>query len=98
MLVPVFVRQQDGVFTATVPDLPACRLEDRDEGLAVARLRLMIEGALADLLIAGRPLPAVSDINNLRGDERYRDGRWYDVHFNLAHIEAVARHQSRPRG
>jgi hypothetical protein len=98
MLVPVFVRQQNGVFAATVPDLPAFRLEDPDEGLAIARLRLAIEGALVDLLIAGRLPPAVSNINDLRGDQRYRDGRWYDVHFNLAHVEAVARHQSRQRG
>jgi hypothetical protein len=97
MLIPVFVHQQGGLFTACAPSLPECRLEDRDGGLAVARLRLVIEGALADRLIAGRPLPEISEIGMLRADERYRNGRWYDVHFNMAHIEAVARHQSRNR-
>lgn len=94
MFVPIFVRQQNGVFTASAPDIPTCRVEDRDEGIAVARLRLVIEGALADLLLAGRPLPRIRPIEDARAGHPHGDGRWYDVHFNLAHIEAVARHQS----
>jgi hypothetical protein len=59
----------------------------------VARLRLVIEGALADPIIAGLPLPRPGGEAGMRPARRHRGGHWYDVHVNVAHIEAVARHQ-----
>ena len=94
MMVSVVIEEQPGqVFTAIAPDLPQCQLQDTDPGNAFARIRLAIEGALADLLLAGKPLPAIRSAADWRADSRFAGGRWYEMHMNIGHIEAVARHQ-----
>lgn len=97
MLVPIFIHRQPSGYAALAPDLPACLVEDTDQGRAFARLRLVIEGAIADLMISGQPIPAPRPTADWASDPHYRHGHWYEVHINLAHIEAVARHQ-RGRG
>jgi predicted RNase H-like HicB family nuclease len=87
-------RLRSGDVLATAPDLPGCSVLDRDESDAFARIRLAVEGALADLLLAGRPVPDVRPGAEWRADPGYRDARWYDVHINMRHLEALARHQA----
>jgi predicted RNase H-like HicB family nuclease len=86
-------KEDSGAFQASAPDLPGCSLVDPDKDRAFARLRLVIEGALADALLAGKPLPAVHPPGHWRDDPRYAGALWYEAHMNVAHIEAVARHQ-----
>lgn len=81
-------------YLATAPDLAGCTLTDPDHGTAFARLRLLIEGQLADQLLAGRPLPPLRAAEAWRAEARFAGARWYELHVNLPHIEAVARHQA----
>lgn len=98
MLIAIAIeRRPAGAVRGSAPDLPGCCLDDTDAGQAFARLRLLIEGRLADLLLAGSELPAVRPIAEWQRDVRFQGAAWYEVHINLAHLAAVARHQSGPR-
>jgi len=89
----------DGKLRALAPDLDHCDLEGTTEHELLPRLRLAIEGELTRLLIAGTALPESRDGQRPTG----LDGtslnagsvRWLTVHINLAHLEALARHQTR---
>lgn len=96
MLVTVMITATPpGRFTATVPDLPGCVLTDGDQGSLLARTRLAIEGRLIDALLAGEELPVARDPADWRADGRFAGARALQVHMNLAHLRAVARHQRR---
>lgn len=82
-----------GDFRASAPDLPGVELTDRDAGNAFARIRLAVEGALADGLLAGRAPPPRRTLAEWQREPSYAGARWYEVHINLGHLEAVARHQ-----
>ncbi|MCK6371923.1 MAG: hypothetical protein L6Q83_11500, partial [Gammaproteobacteria bacterium] len=62
---------------------------------ACARLRLLIEGRLADLLLTGDAIPQPRPPSAWRKDPALRDSTLYEMHINLPHIQAVARHQRR---
>lgn len=94
MLITVVIENlPNGDLRAVAPDLPGCTLTGPDDGNALARMRLAIEGALADLLLDGKPIPVVMSAASWRLDPRFRTSRCYEVHMNLGHIEAVGRHQ-----
>lgn len=94
MLVTVVIQPHpDGGFLATAPDLRGCSLVDHDEGNAFARIRLAMESFLADELLSGQALPQVAPVDSWKNHRQYAGGRFYEVHMNLRHLEAVARHQ-----
>ncbi len=94
MFISIAIQQQaPGRIRATAPDLPGCSLEDAEVASACARLRLAIEGYLADLLLAGEPVPEPRSLVQWRDDAKLAGADWYEMHINIAHIEAVARHQ-----
>lgn len=84
-----------GSLRALAPDLPGCDLQGHTEQELLPRLRLAIEAAVTEHLLAGRPLPDTRDgdppPDGLRGiPER---PRWLQVHINVAHLVALAAHQ-----
>lgn len=97
MLFTVVIEDQaDAGFRAIAPDLDDCAVSDPDPGNALARVRLLVEGTLADLLLAGQPVPSPAPAGAWRRDPRFARGRFYEVHMNLDHLRAVARHQQQP--
>jgi predicted RNase H-like HicB family nuclease len=88
----------DGSLRAIAPDLAHCDLTGSTEQELLPKLRLAIEGELTRLLLAGKPLP------DSRNGEPKRDFnppglartpvRWLNVHINIGHLEALARHQA----
>jgi hypothetical protein len=89
----------DGKLRAVAPDLAHCDLTGSTEQELLPKLRLAIEGELTRLLLAGAPLPdsrdgepalAFSPSGTSRGPVR-----WLNVHINIGHLEALARHQAR---
>lgn len=98
MLVTVEIRRlPDGAYEATAPDFPGCVLTGLDPDSVMARLRLVIEGDLADRFLAGLEAPTLGDMRRWRQTRPAPDIQWSEVHINVPHIEAVARHQ-RGRG
>jgi predicted RNase H-like HicB family nuclease len=94
MLVTIGIhRLASGEFEAMAPDFPGCALVDRDADSAFARLRLLIEGDLADRYLAGRPEPELNDLAHWRSHSPKTATQWSQFHINVPHIEAVARHQ-----
>lgn len=94
MLVTVGIRRlPDGDYEATAPDFPGCALTGNDPDSVMARLRLVIEGDLADRFLAGTQAPALGDLAQWRRTRPAPDIQWSEVHINVPHIEAVARHQ-----
>lgn len=87
-------RLPSGLHRARAPELPGVELADPDAGNAAARLHLVVEGALADRLLAGTPLPAGGPPARWTTDPDFAGARWFEMHINLGHIEALARHQS----
>lgn len=88
----------DGRLRALAPDLENCDLVGTTEQELLPRLRLAIEGELTRLLLAGLALPDPRGGRPAAGIEGKSAGpdstRWLTVHINLAHLEALARHQA----
>lgn len=99
MLISIVIeRQLDGLYRASAPDLDGCTVTDADAGNAFARIRLAVEGLISDRLLEGQPPPTVQLPSHWRAQARYAGGRWYEVHMNVGHLQAVARHQNgRPK-
>jgi hypothetical protein len=96
MLVTIGIhRLPTGEHEAQAPDFPGCTLVDLDADSAFARLRLLIEGDLADRYLTGRPEPALHGLSHWRSHSTNPATNWSQVHINVPHIEAVARHQRR---
>ncbi len=88
----------DGRLRAIAPDLANCDLTGATEQELLPKLRLAIEGELTRLLLAGavlpdsrngEPAPAFSPAGECRGP-----ARWLNVHINIGHLQALARHQA----
>lgn len=85
----------NGTLRALAPDLDHCDLVGTTEQDLLPKLRLAIEGELTRLLIAGTALPASRDGRPAPGFSATSSTvRWLTVHINLAHLEALARHQA----
>lgn len=83
----------DGRMHAVVPDLPDCESIGHLEQELLPRLRLLVEDALTCLLMAGKPLPDTRD-GAVPTDRRdLAPARWCSLDINMAHLEALARHQ-----
>ncbi|UCG73711.1 MAG: hypothetical protein JSV45_04885 [Chromatiales bacterium] len=77
---------------AEAPDLPASRTTGHSSGEALARVRLALEGLIAERLGRGDKLPEPRSLQQLQaGDDG--PGDYYEIHINLRHLDAVARHQ-----
>jgi predicted RNase H-like HicB family nuclease len=88
-----------GSLRALAPDLPGCDLQGRTKQELLPRLRLAIEAAITEKLLAGQPLPDTRDgyppPEELRGvTER---PSWLQIHINVAHLVALAAHQGGDR-
>jgi len=89
---------RDGGLRALAPDLDNCNLTGTTEQELLPRLRLAMESELTRLILAGMTLPASRDG---RPPSHFRETsanpgpvRWLTIHINLAHLEALARHQA----
>jgi len=89
----------NGTLRALAPDLDHCDLLGTTEQELLPKLRLAIEGELTRLLLAGTALPESRDGRPAPGfggpGANSGTVRWLTVHINLAHLEALARHQTR---
>ena len=83
----------DGRLRAVVPDLPYCESSGHLEQELLPKLRLLVEDELTCLLMAGRPLPDTRDGAAPTDRKDLAPARWCSLHINLAHLEALARHQ-----
>lgn len=88
----------DGGLRAIAPDLANCDLTGATEQELLPKLRLAIEGELTRLLLAGATLP---DWRNGEPAPSFRPAggfqgapRWLNVHINIGHLQALARHQA----
>jgi hypothetical protein len=72
-----------GRFLASAPALPGCRCEGTSAVDVLPKLRLQIEAAVTERLLAGDPLPESAPDSGPT------------VHINLAHLRALAAHQAR---
>ncbi len=89
------MKTTDGGLRAAVPDLPACDLGGRTEQELLPKLRLRVEDEITCLLMANKPLPDTR-LGAPPSDYVAQDPvRWLSLHINLAHLEALARHQQR---
>lgn len=77
---------------AAAPDLPASRATGQSSGEALARVRLALEGLIAERLGRGDELPDLRSLRQLQSDGDAQ-GNYYEVHINLRHLDALARHQ-----
>jgi predicted RNase H-like HicB family nuclease len=94
MLLPVLITADPaGHFHGTAPDLPDCSATGSTHDQTLAITKLVIEGQLAELLGKGEPLPQGTSLSELAKTTRTPGGTWYEIHFNLDHLKAVARHQ-----
>ncbi len=84
----------DGRWRATAPDLRNCDLTGSTEQEVLPKLRLAIEGELTRLLMADLPLPDAREGAPAPDFDTGEPVRWLNVHINLDHLRALARHQS----
>ena len=93
LYIGVCLRQLDADrWQAEAPDLPDSRTTGSSSGEALARVRLALEGLIAERLGRGETLPEPRSMQQLQADES-ADGSYYEVHINLRHLGALARHQ-----
>lgn len=83
----------DGRLRAMAPDLANCDLTGATEPELLPRLRLAMENELTRLLLAGLPLPDTRAGRPLADPALPGPVRWLNLHINMAHLEALARHQ-----
>jgi hypothetical protein len=96
VLIPVCIAsQEDGTLLATVPDIPAVTASDSELGRALTRIHLKLEGFISEQLLAEEKLPEVRTLSAIRAAEPAADctADYYEIHINLTHLRAVARHQ-----
>ena len=91
---PVCARTDEAGYCITAPDLDGCSATGPTVARALADLKLVIEGRLAELYGTGRPLPRPTTLERARAGDREADTAWFLIHINLVHLEAVAKHQA----
>ena len=83
----------DGRLRAVAPDLSRCDLTGSTEQEVLPKLRLAVEGELTRLLLAGTALPDTRDGVPPVASALPEHTRWMNIHINLGHLQALARHQ-----
>lgn len=83
----------EGRLRAVAPDLDHCDLTGATEPELLPRLRLAMENELTRLLLAGASLPDTRDGRPPAVSPFHGPVRWLNLHINMAHLEALARHQ-----
>lgn len=86
-------QQESGSWKADAPDLPGCEVRGDSSGEALARVRLALEGRIAERLGRGEALPEPRGLDELRAADKGA-GEYFSVHMNLRHLQALARHQA----
>jgi len=86
---------ETGLYIAKAPDFPGCTATGSELGRTIARIHLQLEGLVSDILINGELLPTITDLNASTGRKPTDNGDYYQIHINLVHLAAVARHQTR---
>jgi hypothetical protein len=82
-----------GPLRALAPDLANCDLEGTTEQELLPRLRLAMEAEITRLLLTGMPLPDTREGRPPDNSATPAAARWMNLHINMAHLEALARHQ-----
>lgn len=92
------LKTPDGRLRAVAPDLADCDLTGATEQELLPKLRLAIEGELTRLLLAGEALPDPGNGEAVQGflpaGTFQGPARWLNVHINIGHLQALARHQA----
>ncbi len=94
MLFPVCVTRDGASYRVVAPDVPECVATDPDAQRALTRMHLLLEGFISQALIDDRPLPAPSDVAEVRLRPEYAGQAIYEIHINPVHLRAVAKHQA----
>lgn len=89
------MKTTDGKLRAIAPDLPDCELSGDAEHELLPRLRLLVEDQITCLLMANKPLPDLHSTTPPPDRMDLASARWLSLHINMAHLEALARHQGR---
>ena len=98
MLVPVFIsRNGNNKFSAIAPDFPGCTASGSELGRTITRIHLQLEGRVSEMLIKGESLPEIAGPPHGHGKEPDGVGQFFQIHINLVHLAAVAKHQNRTR-
>lgn len=93
LYIGVYLRELEAdCWQAIAPDLPGSRTIGHSSGEALARVRLALEGLIAERLGQGEALPEPRTRQQLETDGK-ASGEYYEVHINLRHLGALARHQ-----
>ncbi len=95
MLFPVVIRTDtEGRLHASVPDLPGCEAQGSELGRTLTRAHLKIEGRISQMLIDGEALPEPATLTETRQAVENNAAACYEIHINLTHLRAVAKHQA----
>jgi len=100
MLIRVHVSREkaaDGSQTIALrpTGFPACGSREAELPTAITRTHLKLEGAITELLISGHSPAEIAAMT--RPEAALSSAEDFDIHINLDHLSAVARHQTRPR-
>jgi len=66
-------------------------------GRTLTRIHLQLEGRVSEMLINGEMLPKIGCAEGELPGAVAGDGQFFEIHINLVHLAAVAKHQTRPR-
>ncbi|MCP4275969.1 MAG: type II toxin-antitoxin system HicB family antitoxin [Gammaproteobacteria bacterium] len=92
MLVPVCItKEADGRLLASVPDIPDVTASGSELDRTLTRIHLKLEGYVSELLLAEQPLPEIRTLKEIQNSVQIAD--CYEIHINLMHLQAVAKHQ-----
>jgi predicted RNase H-like HicB family nuclease len=93
LYIGVYLRELEADrWQAVAPDLPGSCITGHSSGEALARVRLALEGLIAERLGQEEALPEPRTQQQLEADGE-ASGEYYQVHINLRHLGALARHQ-----
>ncbi|OGO32968.1 MAG: hypothetical protein A2Z29_01820 [Chloroflexi bacterium RBG_16_56_11] len=58
-------QDEDGFIVASVPALPGCHSQGRNEEEAIANIREAIRGYIASMLRHGEPIPSITEVREV---------------------------------
>jgi predicted RNase H-like HicB family nuclease len=81
-------------FEAVAPDLPDCAVNCETKARALTDIHLLIETIISRLLGQNSEIPRPRTQTEIQQSTPVADAEWFSIHINLAHLQAVARHQA----